>query len=267
MNETTSNDLSIRLPQDIDARVQSAVARFWRTLDGQGRAQGASGSSDRGGRSAVTGGRQMDGFADLIVDMLVTHGVPRESIFKDRALELPGYFRPTKRWDLLVVHQGQLLAAMEMKSQAGPSFGNNCNNRAEEAVGSASDIWTAYREGAFGQKRRPWLGYLFLLEDCPKTQRPVRVDEPHYPVFPEFKGASYAKRYLELCHRLVAENLYNETALLLSARDDVEGATVVEPCGQHGFRPFAQSLLASVVIAMGVLGKGAGDRDEQGRPL
>jgi hypothetical protein len=27
-----------------------------------------------------------------------------------------------------------------------PSFGNNFNNRSEEAIGSASDIWIAYRE-------------------------------------------------------------------------------------------------------------------------
>jgi hypothetical protein len=43
-------------------------------------------------------------------------------------MELPGYFRPTKEWDLLVILDGNLLASIEFKSQIGPSFGNNYNN-------------------------------------------------------------------------------------------------------------------------------------------
>jgi hypothetical protein len=45
---------------------------------------------------------------------------------------------------------------MEFKSQIGPSFGNNFNNRTEEALGSATDIWAAYREGAFKPSSRPF---------------------------------------------------------------------------------------------------------------
>ncbi|MEY3276128.1 MAG: Restriction endonuclease XhoI, partial [Verrucomicrobiota bacterium] len=32
---------------------------------------------------------------------------------------LPGYFRATKNWDVLVVHRDRLLAAFEFKSQVG----------------------------------------------------------------------------------------------------------------------------------------------------
>jgi hypothetical protein len=67
--------------------------------------------------------------------------------------ELPGFFRPTKDWDMLVVHEGHLIAAVEFKSQRGPSFGNNFNNRTEEAIGNATDLWTAFREGAYGKGR------------------------------------------------------------------------------------------------------------------
>jgi hypothetical protein len=81
------------------------------------------------------------------------------------------------------------LAAVEFKSQRGPSFGNNFNNRTEEAMGSALDLWTAYREGAFNKTIRPWLGYVFLLEDCEGSRRPVKVREPHFKVFPEFVKA------------------------------------------------------------------------------
>src|SRR5712692_12106025 len=111
---------------------------------------------------------------------------------------------------MLVVHRGVLLAAMEFKSMVGPSFGNNFNNRSEEAIGTAVDIWTAYREGAFGKGSfRPWLGWVMLLEDCPRSAAAVKISEPHFKAFPEFEGASYAKRYELLLRRLVLEKHYN----------------------------------------------------------
>ena len=84
-----------------------------------------------------------------------------------KVLTLPGYFRPTKLWDLLIINHGHLVAALELKSQVGPSFGNNFNNRTEEALGTAVDLWTAYREGAFGESARPYVGWLMLVEDAP----------------------------------------------------------------------------------------------------
>ena len=69
-----------------------------------------------------------------------------------------------------MVSDGQLVTAMEFKSQVGPSFGNNFNNRSEEAIGSATDIWVAYREGRFGKTPTPFLGYFFLLEDCDRVK-------------------------------------------------------------------------------------------------
>jgi hypothetical protein len=111
------------------------------------------------------------------------------------------------------------LAAIELKSQIGPSFVNNCNNRAEEAIGSAVDLWTAYREGAFNASPQPWLGYLFLLEDCPKSKTPVRVFEPHFVVLPEFENSSYAKRYELLCSKLVRER-HNSSACFFMANKE-----------------------------------------------
>lgn len=144
----------------------------------------------------MTGGKQMDGFCKLVQHVLASNGLEDGHIYLETKLELPGFFRPTKKWDMLVVHEGALVAAMEFKSQRGPSFGNNFNNRSEEAIGTAHDLWTAYREGALGTKHpRPWAGWVMLLEDCPKSSAPLKVAEPHFPVFPEFRGASYAKRY------------------------------------------------------------------------
>src|SRR5437867_7599342 len=129
---------------------------------------------------------------------------------------LPGFFRPTKEWDLLVVRDGELILALEAKSQVGPSFGNNFNNRTEEAMGSALDLWTAFRESAFGSAVRPWIGYMFLLENSPRSTAPVGVKEPHFKVFPEFRNSSYAKRYELFCRRLVRERHYDCSAFLMS---------------------------------------------------
>ena len=106
----------------------------------------------------------MDGFIQLFTQLVAQAGLPRDCVFGRRSVEIPGYFRPTKEWDLLVVRDGLLIAALEAKSQVGPSFGNNFNNRTEEALGSALDLWTAYREKAFLASPQPFLGYFFMLE-------------------------------------------------------------------------------------------------------
>jgi hypothetical protein len=146
----------------------------------------------------------LDGFLELIAELLEENAVPAQSIKLDARLDLPGFYRPTKCWDLLVIDGKRLLAVVELKSQAG-SFGNNFNNRVEEAVGSARDLHTAYRERAFGTGPCPGLGYLMLLEDCEESRRVVRVNEPFFPVFPEFNETSYARRYELLGEKLVLE--------------------------------------------------------------
>lgn len=156
--------------------------------------------------------------------------MPDASVFVRRELELPGYFRPTKKWDLIVVHQGTLVAAVEFKSQVGPSFGNNLNNRTEEALGNAADLWTAFREGAFGRGvPRPWVGWIMFLEDCEKSTRPVGVMEPHFKVFPEFVRSSYAQRYEILLRKLILERHYDGAALILSRREDGASGAYREP--------------------------------------
>src|SRR3990170_3972653 len=189
--------------------ISQAVSHYWRTRQDQSQRQAKFGRADQGARSAVTGGAQMDGFITLITDLIIKAGADASDIFYNKHLELPGFFRPTKEWDLLMVKDNQLILALEAKSQVGPSFGNNFNNRTEEAMGSAIDLWTAFREGAFNKTIRPWLGYVFLLEDCPESQKPVRVQEPHFRVFPEFVNASYARRYELFCRKLVRERHYN----------------------------------------------------------
>jgi hypothetical protein len=205
----------------LEKRLHAAVQHFWRTRETQAQKQGAvTGAKDAGARSAVTGGAQMNGFVNLVRDLLCKSGLPKPHVYCEKFVELPGWYRPEKKWDLLIVSDGKLLAGIEFKSQVG-SFGNNYNNRTEEAIGSATDLWAAYREGAFKPSARPWLGYLMLLEEAPGSMTPVRAREPHFKVFPEFKESSYAKRYEILLTKLVRERLYDAACFLLS--DAVNG--------------------------------------------
>jgi hypothetical protein len=143
---------------DIDRRLHEAVQSYWDARAKNKEKQIKSGKMEAGTRGEVTGGGQMADLELLVADILCDAGLRRLDIRTRTALELPGYFRATKKWDLIVVSEKQLVLAMEFKSQAGSSIGNNVNNRSEEAVGSAKDIWTAFREGRFGNSNSlPWL--------------------------------------------------------------------------------------------------------------
>lgn len=121
--------------RDLPERSGRAVAHYWKTRAGQRDKQKQTGKADQGLRSAVTGGAQMDGFINLFTELITDSGIRERYIFRKKTVELPGFFRPTKEWDLLVVREDTLLVAIEAKSQVGPSFGNNFNNRTEEAKG------------------------------------------------------------------------------------------------------------------------------------
>ena len=142
--------------------------------------------------------------------------------------------------------QGRLVAAIELKSQVGPSFGNNFNNRTEEAIGTAHDFWTAYREGAFGKNPKPFVGWLMMVEDAPESRSPVRDASPHFDVFPEFQGASYLKRYDVLCQRLVKEQLYSTAAVITSRRADAKTGTYGEMSNLTNLNEFVSAIAGHV---------------------
>ncbi len=204
---------------DYDRKTRDAIMAFWGNREKARQKQIEAGVVDAGERAGVTAGKNMDGFVALIIDLVNANGLSHAQILRNKALvTLPGYFRPTKQWDLLVLHEGRLIAAVELKSQVGPSFGNNFNNRTEEAIGTSHDLWTAYREGAFGKNPRPFIGWLMLVEDAPSSRSSIKDRSPHFPVFPEFQGASYLKRYDVLCQRLVQEQLYTTASVIASPR-------------------------------------------------
>ena len=234
--------------ENINQHVAKAVSHYWLTRRAQKDKQKKRGISDAGLRSAVTGGAQMDGFIRLFRELIVDSGIDSQYIYEKKALELPGFFRPTKEWDLLVIKKGQLIVAIEAKSQVGPSFGNNFNNRTEEAMGSALDLWTAFREGAFNGGAQPFIGYFFMLEDCKASTRPVKVREPHFKVFPEFVGASYMKRYELFCRKLILERHYTSSSFITSGNDNGIEGVYREPAKDLSFELFAKYLVSHVGV-------------------
>jgi hypothetical protein len=233
-----------------ETQATRAVKMFWSKRAKAIQAQSMRGARDQGERSGVTAGKNMDGFLSLVKDVICRNGLGASSIcLNRRVLTLPGYFRPTKIWDLLVMHNSHLVAAIELKSQVGPSFGNNFNNRTEEALGTAMDFWTAYRNGAFGESPAPFVGWLMLVEDCESSRLAVRDTSPHFPLFPEFEGASYAERYNILCRKLMKEKLYTAATVLASPRAGRRTGAFSELSEMTALRPFVAALAGHVAAA------------------
>ncbi|MBN1958638.1 MAG: PaeR7I family type II restriction endonuclease [Desulfuromonadales bacterium] len=232
---------------DYERKAREAVQAFWGNREAARQKQIESGRADQGERAGVTAGKNMDGFIALILDIIHANGLAHANIHQKRAvLTLPGFFRPTKLWDLLVIHKGELIAAIELKSQVGPSFGNNFNNRTEEAIGTAHDLWTAYREGAFGKQPRPFVGWLMLVEDASESRSPVRDNSPHFPVFEEFKGASYLKRYDLLCQKLTQEQLYTTASVIVSPRTAADSGDFSSLSSMTSLKTFVTSLAGHI---------------------
>ena len=232
---------------DYEQRAREAVQAFWGNREQARLKQIESGNADQGERAGVTAGKNMDGFIALVIEIVRANGLGFADIHrKRRVVTLPGYFRPTKQWDLLVMNHGRLIAVLEFKSQVGPSFGNNFNNRTEEAIGNAHDLWTAYREGAFGEQPRPFVGWLMLLEDAPKSRAPVNDVSPHFPVFREFEQASYADRYNILCRKLVQEQLYTAASVIVSPRAAADTGEYTELSEMTGLRTFVTELAGHI---------------------
>lgn len=212
----------------------------------QGQKQSAGEQRDAGNRSNVTGGAQLDGFVQVVRTLLREAGLRDADVFARRSdSTLPGYYRASKQWDLVAIANGVVVACVEFKSQAGPSFGNNYNNRIEEALGNSVDFWKAYETGVFKVTERPFLGYIMLIEKCAGSLSPVVVAEPHFSVLPEFKGASYIDRYRIFGEKLMRERLYDAAALLISARDEELKGIYEEPSPSLTIKAFAAALMGS----------------------
>lgn len=241
---------------------QNAIKHWWETkqVNAKGIANAQGGTRDQNLR-----GDTMDGFRDVILDILTDIGVKRDDIFcggqlTKHASNLPSFYRASKNWDVLVVKNSHykrlhnpklglpvLTAAIEFKSQSG-SIGNNQNNRIEESIGNAYDFWASYENENFMRLiPRPWLGYLFVGRyEGGAEDKGVQINQPHFPSDPAFAGAnasereqklkyrgpSYAERYRVFLKRMIAKKKYDGASFLVTDQDiaqDVPNYRVLYP--------------------------------------
>ena len=153
--------------ESIRPKVEAAVRSFWTV---------------RAGGNGVLGGKTLDAFAEIIKEV-VKSSLPNAMMCgRGCVAEIPGFFRPHKSWDLIVIDEGKLVAAIEFKSQVG-SIGNNFNNRTEEVLGSSLDLKTAIEEKAFGLEANVFSGYIIVVEDSPKSRTNPKIKMKYFGSF------------------------------------------------------------------------------------
>ncbi|WP_328763314.1 PaeR7I family type II restriction endonuclease [Streptomyces sp. NBC_00272] len=197
---------------------EDAVAAYWGAKQTQTDLSAIKAAVGAGTAGSVRGGKHFDPIAALLAKFFLDADYPAESIriAKPQGLELPGYYRPQKQWDVVVTYEDTLVAAFELKALGGPSFGNNYNNRVEEALGSAVDLRRAALADLYpGEK--PWLGYFFVMQDEEGSRRPVRTAKGALPVDPVWHDTSYQTRFGIFCERLMAEQLYDSVCYVTSS--------------------------------------------------
>ncbi|MFV0524098.1 MAG: PaeR7I family type II restriction endonuclease [Acidimicrobiales bacterium] len=110
------------------------------------------------------------------------------------------------------------------KSQ-GSSLANNFNNRVEEAIGQAADVWKSHERGLLISGLRPWVGYLMIVEETNKTTDPKhllsgKAVPDGMKIDPVFNGMSYAERYAMAFKRLDQERMLDATCVAITSGPD-----------------------------------------------
>lgn len=97
----------------------------------------------------------------------------------------------------------------------------------------------------FKPSQRPWLGYLFMLEESEGSIRPTQpiVLKP-YKVDDAFQKRSYAKRYELVCERLVRDRLYDAACFFTSNAKTGRKGEYDEPNVELSIKNFAIALHA-----------------------
>lgn len=158
----------------------------------------------------------MTEFANVAGKVALEAGVPDSDIIiptssRDQRTVLPGNFRPTKNWDFLIIKNRIPLVALEFKSIMS-SFGNNLNNRAEEAVGQGADL-NAVLEANEIPLESVFSGYLMIMADDPASSRSTQMTNlPLHDLLVEMNGLSYQERGDRMCQRLEEDGVWTCTS-------------------------------------------------------
>ena len=205
---------------DYEEAFAHAIQDFWMVKNHQQAAANLAGRSDGGTSGSVRAGKHMASFELLIRQVVEDAGIEPDSAPSD-TLYLPGFYRETKSWDVVLQYRGHALAIVEAKSQ-GSSLANNFNNRVEEAIGQAADVWKSHERGFLISGLRPWVGYLMIVEETTKTTDPKhllggKAVPAGMKVDPAFDGMSYAERYATAFKRLDQERMLDATCVAITS--------------------------------------------------
>ena len=204
------------------------------------------GGSDQGRRAGVTAGKHLDPLADYLAKELINAGIKPRDIFTGSSnMEIPGWFRPNKQWDLLAFDNKALVTAIELKS-IGSSYGNNFNNRTEEALGSATDASAAVKYNMFKNEQPPAFGYVMVVRSDESSRKTIdRIPEPHFKVDPIFYYNSYLDRFKIMCTRMLAEKLYDAIWLVFV---NTETREIKEPVKALSYDNFMKKMKLQIEL-------------------
>lgn len=231
-----------------DEEVQAVVNAFWGKRDALVAKHLESGVQGGAARS----GDHMTAIQQYVRQLFVQAGLPESSVLTGSP-SLPGYFRRSKSWDVVVVYQGVLVAAVELKSQVG-SVGNNANNRIEEAIGNAVDVGAVHKNNASFGEIPPWLGFIMVLEETPRTEAALTPLRTVFAQDPTFVGGSYSHQYQVALSRFVGEKLYDAGWFLTTKREPDGSFSYKEPLATATARTFAGLIQSRVDYVRQVLG-------------
>ena len=177
--------------------------------------------------SGTTANNHLDPLARYLAESSSFDGV--DYFFDKVNTSLKGRFRPSKNWDIVFKKDENVLAAVELKSMSG-SFGNNLNNRTEEAIGNAVDIRAEYKKNA------PWLGYVFVIEENEKSS-----------AISKRRKVSYIQQVEDLCNRMVEDGLYDAAILIKTKNDRVISWSEPKGLDHKNFVSLLSSHLADIM--------------------
>jgi hypothetical protein len=92
------------------------------------------------------------------------------------------------------------------------------------------------------------MGWLMLVEDAPESRKPVRDSSPHFKVFPQFKDASYLKRYDILCERLMKEKLYTSACVMATPRSAIQDGKFSDMSEFTSFSNLVRQFAAHIAV-------------------
>jgi len=238
---------------DYEAEFARAIAQFWAIKTNQQAAADQAGTSAGATHGAVRAGKHMAPFEELVRQVVRDAGVTVD-VEQAETIYVPGYYRETKSWDVVLQYKGHALAIVEAKSQ-GSRLANNFNNRVEEAIGQAADVWKSHERGLLVSGIRPWVGYVMIVEETPKTTEPKhllagKAVPPGMVVDSGFDGMSYAERYAEAFKRLDQERMLDATCVAITS----SGSAYSYPDEWLSFNGFAAQLWGRCKHALAVLG-------------